>query len=551
MDLFKLVGRFVIDTSNAEAEIDSIVGLLKDAGYTISQTSEQASEAGEQMGKSFGRNSTFGAGSVWLGNTLTKMSSAFFSFGKNLVKTGFAYNAQIEQLTIDFTTMMGGNEEAAQNLVGELQQLAKVTPMETLGLAKTANLLMGYGTAAEDVISTLTMLGDVAGGSQEKLDHIALAYGQAMAAGKLNAQDANQMINAGFPVWTKLAEYLNLSVSDVRKLSEEGGVTADILTGMFQSITSEGGQYYGKMQAQSESYEGQLSTMKDMAAQSSGALMQPFFDVVSSDVFPSLSVLLEEFTTWCIENKDQLTELATAIGNLVVNGLTALLDVFKWVTTNGESLGVTLTVLAGGFTAIQFAINPIKGAFTALILLGTLAAANWNKIKDVWNDITTAIDNAIISLQRFFGINAGSAVKQSVSGVYHGGSNSGGSFESDVPAAVESNADWDGTSAGFWGYPKAKGMDYVPYDEYPAILHKGEAVLKASEAAVWRNGGGMGDTSRLEGMMQQLLGVMNQVVANTGRNQNLVLDSGVLVGQIAPKMDIQLGTFASKKGRGI
>lgn len=32
------------------------------------------------------------------------------------------------------------------------------------------------------------------------------------------------------------------------------------------------------------------------------------------------------------------------------------------------------------------------------------------------------------------------------------------------------------------------GLDYVPYDEFPALLHKGEAVLTAAEAAVWRAG---------------------------------------------------------------
>lgn len=34
----------------------------------------------------------------------------------------------------------------------------------------------------------------------------------------------------------------------------------------------------------------------------------------------------------------------------------------------------------------------------------------------------------------------------------------------------------------------ATGLDYVPYDEFPALLHKGEAVLTAAEAAVWRAG---------------------------------------------------------------
>lgn len=37
----------------------------------------------------------------------------------------------------------------------------------------------------------------------------------------------------------------------------------------------------------------------------------------------------------------------------------------------------------------------------------------------------------------------------------------------------------------------AVGLDYVPFDEYPARLHEGEAVLTKAEASDWRRGGSM------------------------------------------------------------
>lgn len=544
LELFKLVGTIAINSGNAESEIDSVVSSAQAAGTALSQAGQQANNAGRQLGK----NGSFNAGSVWLGNTLATLTARFASFGKGLVASGFEYNSQMEQLTTSFATKMGGDKEAAEGLVAELQQLAKVTPMETLGLAKTANLLMGYGTSAEEVIATLTMLGDVAGGSQEKLDSIALAYGQATAAGKLNAQDANQMINAGVPVWTMIADYLNSTVSDVRKLSEEGQISADTLNNVFAAATSEGGMYYKAMESQSKTYAGQLSTMQDLADQSKGALMNPFFEVASSSVFPSLTTLFENFTTWCVENKDQLSELATTVGDFVVNSLTAILDLFKWITENGESFNAMLLILAGGFTAIQIAVNPMKGIFLAIAEAGVLILANWDKVKQLWENITIAIDDAIIALQTFLGINAGAATHQGTSGVFHGGG--GDSFESNAP--VSTDAYTGGTSTGFWGIPGfATGIDRVPRDNFLARLHKDETVLNATNAAVWRRGGGMGNTSRLEAKLDSLIAVMSQVVTNTGRNQTVVLDSGVLVGQIAPQMDIQLGTFASRRGRGI
>lgn len=94
----------------------------------------------------------------------------------------------------------------------------------------------------------------------------------------------------------------------------------------------------------------------------------------------------------------------------------------------------------------------------------------------------------------------------------------------------------------------ASGLEFVPRDDYIARLHKGEAVLTSSEAAAWRSGS-MGNTGRLESLMSQLLTLTQQVAANTAGGHQVVLDSGVLVGQIAPAMDARLGTISGRKGR--
>lgn len=83
----------------------------------------------------------------------------------------------------------------------------------------------------------------------------------------------------------------------------------------------------------------------------------------------------------------------------------------------------------------------------------------------------------------------------------------------------------------------ASGLENVPRDGYLARVHKGEAILNSAQANEWRGGG-------------NVEALLAQIVANTGAGKSIVLDSGVMVGQLAPAMDGALGTIASRKRRG-
>lgn len=78
---------------------------------------------------------------------------------------------------------------------------------------------------------------------------------------------------------------------------------------------------------------------------------------------------------------------------------------------------------------------------------------------------------------------------------------------------------------------KAVGMDYVPYDNYFARLHEGEAILTKAEATNWRRGegGGSAEWSRIESLMGEIRDALAgfksaQIVMDGQAVGNLVTD---------------------------
>jgi hypothetical protein len=144
---------------------------------------------------------------------------------------------------------------------------------------------------------------------------------------------------------------------------------------------------------------------------------------------------------------------------------------------------------------------------------------------DIIGKITSWWDGIKSSIAGIFNINA------NVSTSFGGGSSTGTGGGRSIPG-------------------HANGLDFVPRDGYLARLHYGETVLNRANADAWRSGTmGSADVGRLETAINALSGLMQQMVANTHGGQQIVLDSGVLVGQLAPRMDEQLGTISGRKGR--
>jgi hypothetical protein len=279
-----------------------------------------------------------------------------------------------------------------------------------------------------------------------------------------------------------------------------------------------------------------------MKAEAQTIVGQPLMDEA---VLPVISKL-NEVLLLLINNKDEISEalspIAEFLGNLALNSIGLLQGALEWVVSNEKNLKGTFQALSDFVLVIGLYTHPV---------LTTLAL-----VVAKWDEITSAIDNAIISAERFFGINSGSGVHTGSSGNSHGGGsgsfgNEGGSFSSGGGGSFSSGGTGGG---GFWGFPEAKGLDFVPFDEFPAILHKGEAVLNASQAAVWR-GGNMGNLEAkmdsMINMLGQILNVNGRMASNFGSGYNVVLDSGALVGNLLPQIDQGLGKCVERSIRRI
>lgn len=277
---------------------------------------------------------------------------------------------------------------------------------------------------------------------------------------------------------------------------------------------------------------------------------------------------------------DIVSEVNRIAGNVISFGK----DAFQWIVDNKDFVLAAITGIGAGFLTFKAIVDPVGTAISAVIAGLVLLVANWEEVK-------TAIDNAIKSFREFIGLSehdspvaqgqtfGGQSAKEAVdawtdsllSGDAErqtaawarvqgelGGAEMAASFsaayqeylaannldfgakvpaewfegaESDLQSGLDAmsltakpGAKWDSDArstlqaslsgmsltapvsvrsylngpslaeqafaniSGAYGH--ATGLDYVPYNNYAARLHEGEAVLTKAEATAWRRGDG-------------------------------------------------------------
>ncbi len=334
----------------------------------------------------------------------TKALSAI-GFG-SLVKEGVQYNATVEQLKTSFEVMTGSAEKAT-NIVEQLKEIGAKTPFEFTGLAETTQLLMNYGFTADEAINRMQMLGDISQGSADKMNRIAMAYGQMSSAGKVQLEDVKQMIEAGFNPLQEISQSTGESMESLYNRISKGTISVNEITASMQRATSEGGKYFQSMDKQSETFNGQWSTIKDNFSNLLGSILQPLSNLLTNKILPTVNDFLGKLQEK-IENGG-LEEFANNLKKMlsIIIPLTSAVVAFKTaMAIKGLIDGVknSFSALNAVMKAnpIVFIVSLIIGLVSGIIYLWNTNEGFRNAIIGIWNKIKETIGNVVKSIITFF-----------------------------------------------------------------------------------------------------------------------------------------------------
>lgn len=433
--------------------------------------------------------------------------------------------SEMEQATIAFTTMLGSASKA-QKFLTELTEYANKTPFELPQLRDASRRLLAYGFELKSILPMMTGIGNAASGlglGAEGIDRITLALGQMKAKAKVSGDEMLQLTEAGIPAWQILADKMKLSTAQVMKLSEKGLIPADKAINVL--IDGMNKRFPNMMEKQSKSLAGLYSTIKDTF---NSKILTKWGEGLAAGIKPRLDRLV----TWIDRNETTISrwgrtlqtvggEAADWVAGKFEGALTYVNRLlknpqFNKLSASGkikfviEDITKTFDVWyqnGGKQKIVGIAESTIDTLAVAMKASAQLLEAASKIGTSIADGLMTGFKNKInespylaaligggtgAAVGRMFGpigMATGAAVGTTTGVGDHYGSKTG------VALGKKLNNTWVGDFVrDVFGTNKAKpnshagGLSNVPFNGYPALLHKGERVKTKAEADAERSG---------------------------------------------------------------
>ena len=513
MTLFELAATLSLDTTNFNRSI------------------RQASDTGQNFANTLSQNVT--AKAVALGNALYKAAETGARALINLGKSAVTAAAEVSAENAQFEAAFGDIQKAANNVFNAIGRDTNILATRLRGVGtKAFSQFKGAGLEAADALAMT-----------DKYTRIAA---DAAAYYDITLEEADEKLRSFLRGNTEAGDAIGLFTSESQRntyaMEQYGKKWLDLTEAQRQmlmlNVAEDIYRQNGALgQAAEEAYNwlNVWSNFQTRIKEVLADLGTPFVDALTPFVQNITDKLADETFLTNLETLAtklgeiagiSLTEVSSALDTLLTGEVDensslsrfvgSLQKLSDWVRENRTVVEAFFGSLLIALAAVNFPLAVMIGCIALLILnwegitkavdaaieavknfFETKVAPVWQSIVEgvvsTWNNVAGAIRKAISNMKEFFGLSDKSKPVK-ITGLT-------GEITPEVQNALIMSGE-------FVGPPlppgKAVGMDYVPYDNYVARLHEGEAVLTKAEATSWRRGEGQGvDVAGIVGAVVQ------------------------------------------------
>ncbi len=414
---------------------------------------------------------------------------------------------------ISFSTLFG-SRETAKTYLSELVNMANTTPFLYDDLTAMSKTLATFGYDAKSILPVLSTIGDAGaalGMSTSDMTTVAQALGRMKSSDKATLEYLNILNDRGIGAVGMLAEAKGKSQGEIYDMISKGQIAGTEAVEIILSALTDG--FSGAMEEQSKTFAGRSSTLEgweqEMAnaqgeayntLRSEGKQRQIDYYAGIADEMSGLNAMIGAGEAAQENLKEQylreaMTTLLTGTGGSLYEGeqaetlarlheeYTALEAAFQDAS---EEEKITLGEKADSLKSQAEALA--EGAFGA--------SDKMQEVRDVELELISAIRENTLALGEAAYL--GDYEKQQELSVGRGGAYIDSLDLQEQAAGIRESVDRF-TGPGYNGpfdvdpanwSAHAWGLGYVPYDNFPALLHQGERVLTASQARAADQGAG-------------------------------------------------------------
>lgn len=300
-------------------------------------------------------------------------------------KAGFEFNTQMELMLMRWTNITGSAQKG-EAMVEMFRKIVKETALTTEQISSFANRLLQAGIPVDELEGKLMGLANIQakyGLSNEEAQRFVLGFTQSLSKGKLQAEEMNQMLEAGVPIYQILQDEFGWTREELHGLGKDADKTQqalDFLNGEFLEGTEYIEDYAGTM-------TGVINRFKDAWVAFSGALQEDVFQGIKSKI-DAFSGYLERVTE---DIRGGAGKWEAIWGNMSANvqenlikARNALAIFFAYnVASKLVTMGAQFVALAkkiGTVGAFFARLHPIIGIVTLVVtglVLGIMKLVEW------------------------------------------------------------------------------------------------------------------------------------------------------------------------------